>query len=242
MIRHSLLGLLLLPFAALAGTGSNYAECLIENMPGVANEQAHWAGLNMCRSAHPQQFTNIEKGSGQGFFSKQTPEQCTLTKARDTRWQYSANMIRAACDCLYAAPETPARMCDGRLVPDPKIEAKTREAARIGAAGANSEFKQSPPEGVISGSAHADDKAIVYELVIGIRKDATEAQLKEWRSAVRSETRSSACPVLQENEFYTSGLSFRYRYFNRDGTLLNDFWVDKVACEASSTINDFLDN
>lgn len=111
--------LLTLPFTAFAGTGSNYAECLLDNMPGIANEQSHWAGLNMCRSAHPQQFSNIEKGSGQGFFSKQSPEQCTLTKARDTRWQYSANMIRAACDCLYGDATRKGETCAGDPLIDP---------------------------------------------------------------------------------------------------------------------------
>lgn len=228
--------LLALPFAAFAGTGSNYAECLLDNMPGIANAQAHAAAQQLCLRAHPNGFAEIQRGGGRGLFSRQTPEQCTLNKARDTQWPGSASMIRQACQCLYEQPQTPLRMCDGSLAPDPQGDERTRAAARLGADGANQEFKKGLGEGVLAASARAEDKAVILDYTIFVDAQATEAVLNQWRQSVRSQLRSSMCPEIREMASFTSGLSYNYRYSDQTKRRLKEFVISSETCSNDSDL------
>jgi hypothetical protein len=108
------------------------------------------------------------------------------------------------------------------------------EYARIAASGTNSQFQKSPPnDGITKSSrAYAQGKTVVYEFVLAIRPNVTEAELAAWRVGTRSEVVPGACSVLRKDEFFKKGLLFRYRYLERSGQVLDDFLVNRPACEA----------
>lgn len=112
-------------------------------------------------------------------------------------------------------------------------DAAVEEYARIAASSANDQFQKSPPnDGVTkSARAYAQGKAVVYESVLAIRSDVTEAELAAWRAGTRSEVVPAACSVLQEGAFFKQGFHFRYRYLERSGQVLDDFLVNSPACE-----------
>lgn len=113
-------------------------------------------------------------------------------------------------------------------------EAAVEEYARAAASGANTQFQKSPPNDGVTKSAHAyaQGKAVVYEFVLAIRSDVTEAELAAWKAGTRSEVVPGACTALRKDEFFSKGLHFRYRYLERSGQVLDDFLVNRSACEA----------
>ena len=112
--------------------------------------------------------------------------------------------------------------------------AVVEEYARVAASGANTQFQNSlPNDGVTkSARAYAQGKAVIYEFVLAIRSDVTESELAAWRAGIRSEVVPAACSVLRKDEFFNKGLHFRYRYLERSGQVLDDFLVNRPACEA----------
>lgn len=98
MIRLSPLLLLLLASQAMA---ANYATCLLDKMPGVANDVAAHAVRQVCRAEHPSGMDGAPQGSGRGFFGFKSGAECILKKAGDTRSQSAAATIGAACRKLY---------------------------------------------------------------------------------------------------------------------------------------------
>jgi hypothetical protein len=111
-------------------------------------------------------------------------------------------------------------------------DAQVIEFARLSAASAHRAFLQSPPsDGVsISQRAFSEGKFVVYEYVLAIKSGTPENLLQAWRASVRSEIYPAACSEMKGNEFFDSGLSFRYRYVNRDGAPLDEFVVNKPGC------------
>lgn len=118
--------------------------------------------------------------------------------------------------------------------PEISSDSAIEEYARIAAGSANAQFQKSlPNDGVTkSARAYAQGKAVVYEMVLAIRPDVTEAELAAWRAGTRSEVLPAACSVLREDEFFKQGFHFRYRYLERSGQVLDDFLVNNPACEA----------
>ena len=112
---------------------------------------------------------------------------------------------------------------------DRKVEAY----ARVAADAANKILKQNAPTDGVTKSqrAFAQGKAVIYEYVLAIRPDATESQLAAWRTGTRSEVVPTVCVVLRRDEFFKQGFHFRYRYFDRSGRVLDDFLVNKSACD-----------
>lgn len=96
---------------------ANYADCLLDNLPGVKNAQAHAAALKICASKFPDRFFDVRRGSGRGLMGAKSPEQCTLKNARDTSWKPSAAMISRSCACLYATSSGPTDMCERYTLP-----------------------------------------------------------------------------------------------------------------------------
>lgn len=107
------LSLALLPMAATAG---DYASCLLDRMPGSANNAITTAVIRSCMKENPGGFYDIEAGDGRGIFGYRDPEECTLKKAKDTREQRAAMVIASACRCLYREPAFKGEMCDSRPV------------------------------------------------------------------------------------------------------------------------------
>jgi hypothetical protein len=118
--------------------------------------------------------------------------------------------------------------------PEISSDVAVEEYVRIAASGANDQFQKTPPNDGVTKSARAfaQGKAVVYEFVLAIRPDVTQAELATWRAGTRSEVVPSACAVLRKDEFFKKGLHFRYRYLERSGQVLDDFLVNHPACEA----------
>ncbi|AMO36400.1 hypothetical protein [Thauera humireducens] len=90
------------PSLALAG---NYAECILDVVPGVQNDPAAYAAHQVCLSKFPGGIQAVKQGSGRGFFAYDSGAECTLKKAGDTRSQSGAAMISASCRKLYDATQ-----------------------------------------------------------------------------------------------------------------------------------------
>lgn len=99
----------------LVHTGSamaeNFADCILDKMPGTSNRSAALAVFKSCATDHPEKYAAIEKGSGSGWFGFKDQEACIIKKSRDTVQQNAVFMIAAACRCLYGKPELPVQMC-----------------------------------------------------------------------------------------------------------------------------------
>jgi len=89
----------------------NFADCILDKMPGTSNGPAAFAVFKSCTTDHPEKYAAIEKGSGTGWFGFKDQEACIIKKSRDTVQQNAALMIAAACRCLYGGPEFPGQMC-----------------------------------------------------------------------------------------------------------------------------------
>lgn len=90
----------LLSFSCLAQAG-NFATCLLDELPGVQNNNAAGAAYQVCSARYPERYDGVEQGSGRGFFGYESGAECALKKARDTHSQSAAGMIRVACNRLY---------------------------------------------------------------------------------------------------------------------------------------------
>lgn len=107
------------------------------------------------------------------------------------------------------------------------------EYAAIEARSVNDYFKRSPPNdgATVSAKAYPVGKSIVYEYVLAIRSDVTEQELRVWRSGTRAEIVPSACAHLKSNPYFRKGFHFVYRYLNRSGRVIDEFPVNRPACE-----------
>jgi hypothetical protein len=83
----------------------------------------------------------------------------------------------------------------------------------------------------VSARAFAEGKSVVIENVLAIRRDVTESELSAWRAGTRSEIYPQACRALESDLFWNQGFHMRYRYLNREGHVLDDFLVNKPACD-----------
>lgn len=93
------LALLAVAPAALA---ENFAECLLENLPGVKNQPAANAALQICKKRHPANWASVEQGSGRGFFAAyDSGYECALDIGRDTQQRQAAFLITKSCKLLY---------------------------------------------------------------------------------------------------------------------------------------------
>lgn len=101
----------LLSSVAFAG---NYADCILDKMPGSENEAITTAVVSTCFQENPGTFYEIEKGSGRGLFGYKDANACVLKKARDTRHPRAAGLISASCRCLYDEATFKAETCAQR--------------------------------------------------------------------------------------------------------------------------------
>lgn len=106
--KSTRVALLLLFVAAPAMAGGNYATCLLDKLPGVANDVAANAIVQTCTAKFPGGFQTVGLGSGRGdWFGFKSGAECTAKKAADTRSERAALMIGAACRRLYEDPASP---------------------------------------------------------------------------------------------------------------------------------------
>ena len=83
---------------------ANYATCVLDKMPGVANDVAAHSVYQLCLQEHPGGLAAVPQGSGRGFFGYDSGAECTAKKAGDTRSQRAAYIIGGACRKLYDEP------------------------------------------------------------------------------------------------------------------------------------------
>jgi len=111
MIPNRFLTLPLLVAALLSprSYAGNYAECLLNKLPGIQNDAAALAVTQLCYQTYPGMYSLITKGSGRGFFAAYSsgPE-CTIDKAGKTQSAKAGAMIRVACHHLYEKPFDPS--------------------------------------------------------------------------------------------------------------------------------------
>jgi len=79
----------------------NYATCLLDKLPGLQNDSAARAAMQLCYSKHPQRYLPIHQGDGRGFFTYDSGAECALDKSASTISRMAAFQIRLACNRLY---------------------------------------------------------------------------------------------------------------------------------------------
>lgn len=97
--------LALILIAASPAWAANYATCILDKAPGVANDTAANAVHQLCMSEHPGGIQAVPHGSGRGFFGFSSGAECTAKKASETRSNQAANMVGMACRKLYDESE-----------------------------------------------------------------------------------------------------------------------------------------
>lgn len=80
---------------------SNFATCILDKMPGSANQAMHAAVFHSCSREHPLEYRDVEQGEGRGLFGFADGNDCTIKKAAGTTYPPSAGAIARACRCLY---------------------------------------------------------------------------------------------------------------------------------------------
>jgi len=97
--------LALLLLAASPAWAANYATCILDKAPGVANDTAANAVHQLCMSEHPGGLQAVPQGSGRGLFGFSSGAECTAKKAGETRSNRAAAMVGVACRRLYDESE-----------------------------------------------------------------------------------------------------------------------------------------
>lgn len=101
--------------ALLSGCSSqpkNFAECILENMPGVSNESARSAVYRKCRADFPKMMYEIKKGSSLGLLSDiKSRDECVIQNNKMTLNRNATININTACSCLYETPRFENEMC-----------------------------------------------------------------------------------------------------------------------------------
>jgi hypothetical protein len=104
MRAHSLLILVLFAVTPTA-FAENFAECLLDKMPGVQNAPVRFAVHKLCKEKYPGGFDSVQQGASRGYFAKyDSGGECTLAVGRDTLDRYAANLIAVSCRKLYDEP------------------------------------------------------------------------------------------------------------------------------------------
>lgn len=96
---------------------SNYADCILDKMPGSENDAFTASVISTCSQENPGSFYSIEKGEGRGVFGFSDGNACIQKKSKDTRNQRAAFVIAGSCRCLYDKGSYEGEMCATRPVP-----------------------------------------------------------------------------------------------------------------------------
>lgn len=83
----------------------NFAECLLDKLPGVRSNQATTASLRICLDQHPGGWNSVEQGAGRGAFADyDSGDECTLELAKETTDRQAGFLIAKSCKLLYDKP------------------------------------------------------------------------------------------------------------------------------------------
>lgn len=97
--------------AAPSVLASNFAECILDKLPGTANQPTHGAAFQQCTNEHPSGYFGVKKGSGRGVFGFSDGNACIVKKAKNTAYELSSMQIAFSCRCLYDKPSFAGEMC-----------------------------------------------------------------------------------------------------------------------------------
>lgn len=103
-----LAGLCFLSPGALAG---NFAECILDNMPGASNGATSAAIFQSCGHEYQDRYSGVVRGSGKGLFGYKDGNACIVKLAKETVFQPAASAIAVACRCLYDDPQFRGQTC-----------------------------------------------------------------------------------------------------------------------------------
>lgn len=105
-------------FTGCSSNYNNYAECILENMPGVTNESSRHAITQKCGSEFPEGMNTIQQGQNLGLFSKyDNKNECVIDLNKSTSHPNAARQVNRACYCLYEKPSWDGEMCGYKNVP-----------------------------------------------------------------------------------------------------------------------------
>jgi hypothetical protein len=106
-LRRSLLLLLVGSPAAEAGVFSpnSFDECILERMPGTANESAARAIRQQCFDEFPDFDPEKEPKKRGSFFASMTAQECFAYYAKTTPDETAAAQIRRSCFRMYFAKD-----------------------------------------------------------------------------------------------------------------------------------------
>lgn len=109
IIRFGLIALLL---SGCSAEPKNFAECVLEKIPGANSEIVRLSAYQQCRSTFDEMFYEIQKGSNTGIFSNYSDgQECLLDKSKGLMHKNSVINIKMACSCLYDKPKVEGEMC-----------------------------------------------------------------------------------------------------------------------------------
>lgn len=189
MKKTILCSLLLTALISTNATAGNYAECLLEKLPGASNQVVTSAAVRICSKKHPAMFYGVEYGVGLSIFGfgYSNPDDCTMDKAKDTQSHSAAALIRSACMRLYTK-EDPVKT----TAPWEEFSASHVEETP---ASIFADLKATEPPAISSTDTH-------YNAIYAAHPDADNivksSEFKAWISSLKSEWRQEYDRVLSE--------------------------------------------
>lgn len=246
MKKAMLCSLLLTALASTNANAGNYAECLLDKLPGASNQVVTTATVRICSKKYPAMFYGVEYGAGLSVFGfgYSNPDECTADKAKNTQSHSAAALIRSACMRLYTKEE-PIDLSTAKPWDEFKPEAEpikvksvetptAEELAKAIAADANKESKagNSKDDSVVSMHAFAQGGDVIIEGKLNTVGDVDEQIAVSLKSIAVPELMSESCSALRKEGISGSGLRFIYRYFNRNGVLVYSKTIGERECRA----------
>lgn len=88
--------------SAPALAAGNYAECILDKMPGVQNDAVALAISRTCLAEHPGGINAVEQGSGRSeWFGYNSGNECVIKKGEKVASRVGGNLLTGACNKLY---------------------------------------------------------------------------------------------------------------------------------------------
>lgn len=97
----------LLLFAPAVAAGS-FETCALDTLPGIQNDVAAAAAIQLCIERHGAKIYSGVQGAGRGVFSRySSSSECILHKSKSTQSSRAVWVIAGACRWLYDKPAAP---------------------------------------------------------------------------------------------------------------------------------------
>ena len=87
-----------------AWAADNFAECILERMPGVQNDAVAGAIYRTCTAEFPGGIESVPQGAGRGWFGFKSGNECIIKKGEKVISRNGGFMLTAACNKLYDPP------------------------------------------------------------------------------------------------------------------------------------------